>query len=198
MKLYFAPGTIAVASAIALLEEGVAFELDVLDFSKQAQRGEGYLAVNPKGRVPALETPHGTLTETSAILEFGAPSLCPKDPWQAAKMREVMTYLASTMHVAHAHKMRGHRWAQQETSWEDMKSLVTQNMADGAAYLETKIDGPFVLGSEISLADPYVYAVTSWLEGDGVAVAEYPKVSALREAIEQRPAFAEAKARGIV
>ncbi|MEL6688772.1 MAG: glutathione S-transferase family protein [Pseudomonadota bacterium] len=198
MKLYFAPGTIAVASALALLEEGVEFEIAAVDFASHGQRSEAYLAVNEKGRVPALETPHGILTETIAILEHAAPSLIPSDAWQAAKMREVMTYLATTMHVAHAHKMRGHRWAKEENSWKDMQSLVTQNMADSAAYLETKIVGPYVLGEALSLADPYLYAVTSWLEGDGVKVADYPKVSRLRSAYEARPTFAEAKARGFV
>ena len=109
-----------------------------------------------------------------------------------------MTYLATTMHVAHAHKMRGHRWARQESSWADMKTLVTENMAEAAAYLETKIAGPYVLGDTVSLADPYLYAVTSWLEGDGVAVEAYPRIAALRAAYETRASFGEAQKRGFV
>ncbi|MCH2076784.1 MAG: glutathione S-transferase family protein [Rhodobacteraceae bacterium] len=198
MRLYFAPGTIAVASALALLEEGAAFEVATVDFASQGQRSAAYLAVNEKGRVPSLETPNGILTETMAILEYAAPSLIPAGAWSAAKMREVMTYLATTMHVAHAHKMRGHRWARQESSWADMKTLVTENMAEAAAYLETKIAGPYVLGDTVSLADPYLYAVTSWLEGDGVAVEAYPRIAALRAAYETRASFGEAQKRGFV
>ena len=198
MRLYFAPGTIAVASALALLEEGAAFEVATVDFASQGQRSAAYLAVNEKGRVPSLETPNGILTETMAILEYAAPSLIPAGAWSAAKMREVMTYLATTMHVAHAHKMRGHRWARQESSWADMNTLVTENMAEAAAYLETKIAGPYVLGDTVSLADPYLYAVTSWLEGDGVAVEAYPRIAALRAAYETRASFGEAQKRGFV
>ena len=198
MRLYFAPGTIAVASALALLEEGAAFEVATVDFASQGQRSAAYLAVNEKGRVPSLETPNGILTETMAILEYAAPSLIPAGAWSAAKMREVMTYLATTMHVAHAHKMRGHRWARQESSRADMKTLVTENMAEAAAYLETKIAGPYVLGDTVSLADPYLYAVTSWLEGDGVAVEAYPRIAALRAAYETRASFGEAQKRGFV
>ena len=79
MRLYFAPGTIAVASALALLEEGAAFEVATVDFASQGQRSAAYLAVNEKGRVPSLETPNGILTETMAILEYAAPSLIPAD-----------------------------------------------------------------------------------------------------------------------
>ncbi|MEO1778732.1 MAG: glutathione S-transferase N-terminal domain-containing protein, partial [Pseudomonadota bacterium] len=110
MKLFAAPGTISVAVAIALEEAGVAYDLHMLDFASGAQRDAAYRAINPKGRVPALALDSGTvLTETGAILDFVAahdPRLMPADPVHAAQARAVMYYLASTMHVNHAHKMR--------------------------------------------------------------------------------------------
>ena len=115
IKLYWAPNTISVASALALEEGGVHWDGVKLDFTSAEQTKPAYHAINPKGRVPALETPGGIITETGAILEYiGATlvhSLVPIDPLAAARMREVMYYLASTMHVNHAHKMRGARWA---------------------------------------------------------------------------------------
>ncbi|MEM1375000.1 MAG: glutathione S-transferase family protein [Pseudomonadota bacterium] len=198
MTLYFAPNSIAVASALALLESNADFEIELVDLARAAQSSPDFLAVNPKGRVPALRTAHGILTETSAILEYGAAALVPEDPWDAARMREIMTYLASTMHVAHAHKLRGHRWAVSNSSLADMRGKVAENMADCATYLSDKITGPFALGSELTLADPYIYAVTSWLEADGVLPDSFPKIMALREAVEQRPSFAEARRRGVV
>ncbi|MEM6277014.1 MAG: glutathione S-transferase family protein [Pseudomonadota bacterium] len=197
MTLYFAPKTIAVASALALLEAGADFRLETVDFAQAAQRSREFLAVNPKGRVPALQTPNGILTETSAILEYAAPGLVPDDTWEAARMREIMTYLATTMHVAHAHKMRGHRWAVSNSSWADMRGKVAENMAESAAYLSSKITGPFALGDVLSLADPYIYAVTSWLEGDGVPMADFPKIAALRKEMEARPSFTAASRMGV-
>ncbi|MEL6701189.1 MAG: glutathione S-transferase N-terminal domain-containing protein, partial [Pseudomonadota bacterium] len=91
MKLHFAPNTIAVASVLALNEIGADYTLVPVDFASAQQKSDAYLAINPKGRVPALETDHGILTETIAILEYAAPGLIPDDPWHAAKMREVMT-----------------------------------------------------------------------------------------------------------
>src|SRR5881275_460318 len=71
-KLYYAPGTCALATHIALEEAGAPYEAVRLDFGSQAQRSPEYLAVNPKGRVPALVTESGTLTETPGLLLFVA------------------------------------------------------------------------------------------------------------------------------
>ena len=71
-KLYYAPGTCALATHIALEEAGAPYEAVRVDFGSQAQRSPEYLAVNPKGRVPALVTDRGTLTETPGLLLFVA------------------------------------------------------------------------------------------------------------------------------
>src|SRR5271166_121086 len=62
-KLYYAPGTCALASHIALEEAGAAYKAERLDFKTNQQNSPEYLAINPKGRVPALVTDHGVLTE---------------------------------------------------------------------------------------------------------------------------------------
>jgi glutathione S-transferase len=71
-RLYYAPGTCALATHIALEEAGAPYEAVLVDFGSQSQRSAEYLAVNPKGRVPALVTESGTLTETPALLYFVA------------------------------------------------------------------------------------------------------------------------------
>jgi glutathione S-transferase len=197
MKLYYAKGTIAIATAIALHEAGLDFESVRLDFRAAEQTGPEYQAINPKGRVPALVTDQGILTETAAILDYiadiaPAAGLRPSGPYEAAKMREAMCYLASTMHVNHAHKMRGHRWASEESSFADMKAKSVQTMIDSADHVENHIlKGPYVLGETFSLADPYLYVACSWLEGDGVTVADYPKITAFIEAMRGRASVAQ-------
>ena len=69
-KLYYAPGTCALASHIALEEAGASYTAERLDFKNSQQTSPQYLAINPKGRVPALVTERGTLTETPAILAY--------------------------------------------------------------------------------------------------------------------------------
>ena len=196
MDLYYAPNTIALASVIACEEAGISIRPVRVDFASGEQTKPAYHAVNPKGRVPALVTPRGVLTETIAILEYACPRLIPADPWEAAKMREVMTYLASTMHVNHAHKMRGHRWADRSESHADMTAKVPQTMTDSCGYIESKLTGPYVLGPTLSLADPYLFAVTTWLPGDGVNVAAFPKLAGFIEAMTARPSVQKARAEG--
>ena len=139
LKLYYAPNSISIAVAIALEEAGLPYTPLKVDFATAAQTQPEYMAINPKGRVPALVNPQGkVLTETGALLEYIAAlapdaHLLPQDAETAAHMHSVMYYLASTMHVAHAHKMRGHRWADQQSSFDDMKAKVPQTMADCAA-----------------------------------------------------------------
>jgi len=197
MKLYYAKGTIAIATAIALHEAGLDFEPVRLDFRAGEQGTPEYQAINPKGRVPALVTDQGILTETGAILDYiadiaPAAGLRPSDAYEAAKMREAMCYLASTMHVNHAHKMRSHRWASEESSFADMKAKSVQTMTDSAAHVENHmLQGPYVLGETFSLADPYLYVACNWLEGDGVTVADYPKITAFIEAMRGRASVAQ-------
>src|SRR5256885_6578952 len=72
LKLYYAPGTCALATRIALIEANAPHEVIKLDFPKGEQRSPEYLAINPKGRVPALVTERGVLTETPALLAYVA------------------------------------------------------------------------------------------------------------------------------
>lgn len=193
LKLYYAPGTISIAVALTLEEAGLPYEAVKVDFKSAEQTGSDYLAINAKGRVPALVLSDGTvLTETGALLEYiadVAPSagLIPTDPALAAHMRGAMYYLASTMHVAHAHKMRGSRWASQQSSFDDMTAMVPQTMAACATYVETHLlRGDSVLGQSFSIADPYLFVVCTWLQGDGVSIADYPKIQNFMTKMEAR------------
>jgi len=202
LQLYWAPGTIASASAIVLEEGNVHWEGIRLNFKEGDQMKPEYQAVNSKGRVPALVTPGGVLTETGAILEYLAatavPGLVPVDPLHAARMREVMYYLASTMHVNHAHKMRGSRWADDARSWADMKAKVPETMAASCAYIEDLIEGPLLFGDHVTLADAWLYTVSTWLEADGVDVTRFPKLEAFREAMGARASVRAVSERGMM
>lgn len=139
-----------------------------------------------------------------ALLEYIADvspeaGLRPQDPVRLARMREVMFYLASTMHVNHAHKLRGTRWAKERASWKDMQKMVPQTMAASCEYIsQFGLRGPFVLGDEISLADCYLYVVCTWLEGDGVNVADFPKIQNFMTAMEQRGSVRAVYAKGML
>ncbi|APX13407.1 glutathione S-transferase family protein [Tateyamaria omphalii] len=202
MKLYYATSTISIAVAIALEEAGLPYDTHQLNFAAGDQQSPGYAKVNPKGRVPALEVDGTILTETGALLDYiatQAPHLMPTDPIQAARARSVMYYLASTMHVNHAHKMRGHRWADQDSSKQDMKAKVPETMTASAQYIETDcLTGPFILGDQITIADTYLFMVCTWLPGDGVDLAPFPKLRSFMDAMEARDSVKTIRAKGML
>ena len=195
LKLYYAPGTCALASHIALEEAGAAYTTERLDFKSNQQTSPEYLKVNPKGRVPALVGDHGVLTETPALLAYIAQSfpqakLAPlDDAFAFAQVQAFNSYLCSTVHVAHAHKGRGYRWATEEPSFADMKAMVPKTMAACFALIERDmLKGPWVMGEQYTICDPYLFTLTGWLEGDGVDLATLPKVMAHRQRMAERPA----------
>jgi glutathione S-transferase len=194
-KLYYAPGTCALASHIALAEAGAAYTTVKLDFKANQQNSPEYLAINPKGRVPSLVTDRGVLTETPAMLAFIAQSfpqakLAPlDDAFEFAKVQAINSYLCSTVHVAHAHKMRGARWATEETTFADMKRVVPKTMGACFALIERDmLRGPWVMGDTYTICDPYLFTLAGWLEGDSVDISTLPKVADHRKRMEQRPA----------
>jgi glutathione S-transferase len=195
LKLYYAPGTCALASHIALEEAGAAYTTERLDFKSNQQTSPEYLKVNPKGRVPALVSDHGVLTETPALLAYIAQSfpqakLAPlDDAFAFAQVQAFNSYLCSTVHVAHAHKGRGYRWATEESSFADMKRMVPKTMGACFALIERDmLKGPWVMGEQYTICDPYLFTLTGWLEGDGVDLATLPKVMAHRQRMAERPA----------
>ncbi|WP_284466158.1 glutathione S-transferase family protein [Diaphorobacter nitroreducens] len=201
LTLYFTPGTCAQAVRIALEEAQAPYTLVRVDFASQQQRSPEYLAVNPKGRVPALVTEHGTLTETPALLayvaqRFADARLAPADPFGFARLQEFHSYLASTVHIAHAHRPRASRWADEPEAQAAMQRKVPANMTECFTLIERHYlgDGPWVLGEQYSVADGYLFTVAGWLKSDGVDIAQFPKVHAHSQRIAQRPAVQRALA----
>jgi len=195
MKLYYATGTCALASHIALEEAGAEYSTVRINFATTEQRSPEYLAINPKGRVPSLVTERGILTETPAMLAFIAQSfpqakLAPiDDPFGFAEVQAFNSYLCSTVHVAHAHKTRGPRWVDDPAAMEAMKRKVPQTMGDCFALIESKMfRGPWVMGETYTICDPYLFTIAQWLEGDSVDPARFPKVKAHRDRMSERAA----------
>ncbi len=197
--LYFGKGTCALASLIALEESGLAFTAHKLNLANGEQRAPDYLKINPKGRVPALVTRRGTITETPAILAYVA-AMAPEaglapldDPFEFARLQAFNSYLCSTVHINHAHRPRGSRWADDPAALEAMKAKVPQTMAESFALIEeTMLEGPWVMGERYSVADPYLFTMTGWLPSDGVDPARFQKVAAHHARMLERPAVQRA------
>jgi glutathione S-transferase len=199
LTLFYATNTCALASHIALEESGAAFETRWIDFAAAEQTKPEYLKINPKGRVPALMTGRGVLTETPAILAFIAQShpeagLAPvDDPFAFAELQAFNAYLCATVHVAHAHRARGYRWADDPAAFEAMKKKVPQSVGACFDLIERQmLRGPWVMGETYTIADPYLFTIARWMEVDSIDPAAFPRVLDHRDRMAERAAVRRA------
>ncbi|MFK7800121.1 MAG: glutathione S-transferase family protein [Anaerolineae bacterium] len=197
--LHFTPHTCSLASHIVLKEVNADYTLNRIDFRQKQQLSPDYLRINPKGRVPALETPQGVLTETPAMLVYIAQmhpeaNLVPfEDPFAFAAIQAFNSYLCSTVHVAHAHRMRGTRWADDPDAIAAMQKKVPESVGACFDYIEeTYLRGPWVMGGRYTIADPYLFTLAQWLEGDGVNLDRIPRVVDHRTRMLQRQTVQDA------
>jgi glutathione S-transferase len=209
-KLFYAPGACSLAPHIALEETGAPFTPVLVDFAATEQRSPAYLAVNPKGRVPALGVGGWTVTENPAILQFVAMSnpgakLWPADPKAAARCLEWMAWLSSGIHVTYAHVRRAERYATTEAGLADVKAkglLATRAIwADVEAKLgaeQAANGGPWVGGSQYTVADPYLFVFWTWGAGQHLKfdmAKDYPAWTAHARRMAVRPAVQRVLAR---
>ncbi len=199
LQLYYAPHTCSLASHIALEDAGALYELKLVDFVKNEQQQPDYLAINPKARVPALVTPRGILTETPAMLVYVAQTypeadLAPiDDPFAFADLQAVNSYLCSSLQVAHAHRMRGSRWTDDSAAIAAMQRFVPKSVSACYGFIEQHVlKGPWVMGRDYTIADPYLFTIAQWLEDDGVDPTRFPKVVGHRQRMLERSAVKKA------
>lgn len=201
LKLYYAAHTCSLATHIVLEEVGADYSTVRVDFATEQQKSAEYLKVNPKARVPALVTDRGILTETPAMLVYVAQSfpqarLAPMDdPFFFAQIQSFNSYLCSHVHVAHAHRMRGHRWvdADDAHSIAAMQRKVPESVGAGFELIEREmLKGPWVMGDHYTICDAYLFTLAQWLEKDGVDPARIPRVIDHRRRMSERPSVKKA------
>ena len=205
LTLYYATNSCALASHIALEEAGADYETHWIDFGAAEQTKPDYLKINPKARVPALATERGVITENPAILAYVAQThvsakLAPlDDPFAFAELQSFLSYLCSTLHVAHAHRPRAYRWADDPAAQEAMKKKVPETVDACFDLIERNMfRGPWVMGGAYTIADTYLFTLARYMEVDGLDPAAFPRVLDHRDRMAARPAVQRAlKAEGL-
>jgi glutathione S-transferase len=141
------------------------------------------------------------LTETPAMLAFIAQShpaarLAPlDDPFAFAQVQAFNSYLCSTLHVAHAHRMRGYRWADDEAAIASMQRAVPRSVTACYQLIEDHMpEAPWVMGDAYTICDPYLFTLSQWMEDDGVDPGRFPRVIEHRRRVSERPATRKALA----
>jgi glutathione S-transferase len=201
LTLYYARDTISLATHILLEEVGAPYSTVRVDFKTTQQRSPEYLKINPKGRMPALVTNRGVLTETPAMLvfvaqSFGRPDLALMgDPYAFAQVQAINAYLCSSLHINHAHRMRGSRWvdAEDAAAIAAMQRQVPVSVSANYDLIERDmLKGPWVMGERYTICDPYLFTLAQWLEQDGVDPKRIPKVMDHRRRVGERAATKKA------
>ena len=179
---------------LALIEKGVAFEEELVWV------GETDPLASPLGKVPYLKTEQGTLCESSVMLEYieqahTAHPLMPKDPFAAAKVRELMTFLDLHLELVarnlYPESFFGGKVS--DSTKEKVGAQLEKNVAAFATLVQFK---PFIAGSEMTLADctaavhlPLITAVSKTIYGrDFLAdlpVKEYMKMWSERPSMQR-------------
>jgi glutathione S-transferase len=188
MKLYYSPGACALASHIALEEAGADYQVEKIDLRAGQQKTPEYLAINPAGVTPALETDRGVLTQNTAILGYvtqlhPAAGLAPEEPFELARLQAFNGYLASSVHPALGRALFGGL----EGSARDQAA----EMALGKLQLveDKLLEEPWVFGDRYTTADGYLSVFTRWARQAGLLdPARFAKLNAHLDRVQARPA----------
>lgn len=189
MEVFFSPMTCSLATRIALYEASIdATFHEVSLATKRLPDGSDYLAVNPKGQVPAVRKANGeVLTENAAVLQhvaaLGGANL--DDP----RLREWLSYVGSEIHKAIYYPIF-HPLSPPEVKSFSRDTLMPPRFSYLSAWLETR---EHVLPA-FSVADAYLFTTLCWAEAAGIDFAAWPVLVAYRKRVGQRPAVARAVA----
>jgi glutathione S-transferase len=189
MILYYSPGACSQAPHILLHELGTRHDSRRVDLkNKTLEDGSSYLDINPKGAVPALQLDNGeVLTENAVILQYlgdraGSPDvLPPPGDFRRYRVLEAVNYITTELH-----KRFGFLFNPDAT--DEMKQLVIRDLGKKFDYVDQKMGaGPFLMGSTLTLGDPYLFVMTRWAEKLLGGLDRWPNLSAFHQRMMERP-----------
>ena len=189
MKLYYSNGACSMAPHIVLRESGLPFDL-VRASTKTHQLDDGtdYYTINDKGSVPVLELDNGErLTEGPAIVQYiadqvPAANLAPANGTMARyRMQEWLNFITSELHKSYAPLFR-------PTTPEEYKVITKEGLTKKYALVDKWLTGKnYTMGEAFSVADPYLFTVTSWAKHVGLDLSQFKNVGAFMARMAARP-----------
>lgn len=187
MKLYYAPGACSLSDHIALHEAGLPFTHERVDLKTgKTEHGKDFSEINPKGYVPALEFDDGELlTENVAILEWigqQKPDLMADGPLGRSRTLEVLAFVTSELHKNFSAYFGG--------ASDDQKDKARKQLDKRFGEIGAQIKGPFLFGDKFTVADAYLFVVSTWTDHFDLELPE--TISAFRKEVEKRPSVQKA------
>lgn len=188
MILYYSPGACSQAPHILLHEVGFSHEARRVDLKKKLlEDGTSYLDINPKGAVPALQLENGeVLTENAVILQFlgdrtGSADVLPGlGNFRRYRVLELVNFITTELH-----KRFSFLFSPDITP--EMKEFVLRGLEAKLDYINERLgEGPFLMGDELTIPDPYLFVITGWAE-KMIGLTRWPNLRAFRDRMMQRP-----------
>ncbi len=199
MKLFYSPGACSLAPHIVALELGLNLETVKVDLQTKRTRDGDFLAINPKGYVPALELENGeVITESGVVMQYLADQmpvkgLIPKAGSMARyRLQEWLNYLTAEIHKTYTPLF-------DPSAADQTKDQAKQYLKKRYTYLNEKLAGSkFLMGDQFTVADAYLYTVTRWASFLKVDLTEFGNILGFMERMQNRPAVQAAlKAEGL-
>ncbi len=193
MTLYFSPGACSLASHIGLEETGAPYEIKPILLAKGQQRTEGYLKINPRGKVPALSVDGKILIENTAILtylarRFPEKRLMPTDPAEEARCIAAMCWFSSIVHPSFQRSMRPERFAEGEVAQAAVKETGRKSFWANCQEIDSMFqENDWIMGSEYTLVDPYALVFYGWGVRGGFPMKELSAYTAWQDRMMKRP-----------
>jgi glutathione S-transferase len=201
MKLYYSPGACSMSPHIVLHESGLPFTLEKVDLrAKKTETGASYIAICPKGQVPALQLDSGEiLTEGPAIVQYIADRAPAKKLAPAAgtlqryRLFEWLNFISTELHKSHTPLFRS-------ALPDEYKQTLLQNIADRYSYVAQQIEGKdYLLGDTFTVADAYLFTILGWASHVGIDLSRWPTLQAYQQRISARPSVQTVlKAEGLI
>ncbi|HJT11566.1 MAG TPA: glutathione S-transferase [Dongiaceae bacterium] len=206
-KLYFAPGSAAMAPHAMLEEIGAPFELLRVDTKTGEQRSADYLKLNPHARVPTLiYDGNQVMYESTAICLFLAdrhpniPFVPKSDSKDRGPFLQWMAYLTNTLQEACMHWWHAEKFVDGESEQAAVKRKAEQRTAEMFRFLDGELakSGPYLCGSTFYICDYYAVMLARWTRAMATPAHANPNINKLIRLILQRPGYARMlKAEGI-
>jgi glutathione S-transferase len=194
MKLYYSPGACSLSPHIVLLEAGLPFTLEKIDFAtKKTSTGTDYFTINSKGAVPALQLDDGrVLTEGPAIVQYLADlkpdsALAPRaGTFERYQLMEILNYITSEVHKGFSPLFNPKISA-------DWKASALANLEKKFDWLTGFLTGKtFLMGNTFTVADAYLFTVMKWTGHLKINLGKWPVLAAYQSRIVQRPKVQQA------
>lgn len=202
LKLFVAPGSCARVPTIALEEIGVPYETQLIRLAAGDQKTAEFLAVNPKGKVPALLIDGEPLTENTAILtwlhlKFPQARLLPETTSDLEFARQVADIAAfsGTFHPIVTRFAMSKRFVEPGAPVDGVRKMAVEAMAPLMSMVDDRLSArPWWYGDTWSIADAYLFWVWWRLTVVGYDGTPYPNIASHARRISERPSVARAMA----